>query len=88
MEINPITLTPYRKYSNFMNKLKIDKVIRDASGNIVGYELNSGGIIDNEQALYMAKNFELYDVVVTNDESGHEKIEGIGFKIDNLDEVK
>lgn len=68
--------------------LEVIKVIRDGMGNIVAYELDSGSIIDNEQAVYMAKNRELENVEVKNDEMGNEYIDGIGFDISSLPELK
>ena len=70
-----------------LEKLRIVKVIRDESGNIIGYELNPGSIIDNEQAVYMAKNNEISNVIIRQDASGREKLYGIGFDIEKLSEL-
>lgn len=71
-----------------MKKLKVEKVIKDSEKNIIGYELNSGSIIDNEQAVYMIKKGELSNVKIISDEKGKEKITGIDFDISNLPETK
>lgn len=68
--------------------LEVIKVIRDGRGNIIAYELDSGSIIDNEQAVYMAKNGELENVEVKHNEMGNEYISGIGFEINRLPELR
>ncbi|SKB00719.1 Protein of unknown function [Caloramator quimbayensis] len=71
-----------------MKSLKIEKLIKDGEKNIIGYELNTGSIIDNEQAVYMIKKGELSGVRIVCDEKGKEKIEGRDFNLENLPEVK
>ncbi|QCX33582.1 hypothetical protein FDN13_07605 [Caloramator sp. E03] len=71
-----------------MKDLKVEKIIKDGTKNIIGYELNTGSIIDNEQAVFMIKKGELGNVKIICDEKGKEKIQGIGFNIENLPEVK
>lgn len=38
-----------------MKKLEIVKLIRGGSGETIAYELDSGSIVDTEQAVYMAR---------------------------------
>lgn len=71
-----------------MKNLEVKEIIRDSERNIIGYELNSGSIIDNEQAVYMIKRGELTNVRIANDKKGEECIEGIGFDIESLPEMK
>lgn len=71
-----------------MAKLEVTEVIRDAAGEIIGYELNSGSIIDNEQAVYMIELGELSNVSVLSDKKGEEAIKGKGFDINSLPELK
>jgi hypothetical protein len=71
-----------------MKKLEVTEVIRDGRGNIIGYELNSGSIIDNEQAVYMIELGELSNVEVLSNKKGEEAIKGKGFDINSLPELK
>ncbi|EYE87340.1 hypothetical protein Q428_13865 [Fervidicella metallireducens AeB] len=71
-----------------MKNLEVKEIIRDSERNIIGYELNTGSIIDNEQAVYMIKRGELTNVRIVNDKNGAECIEGIGFDIESLPEMK
>ncbi len=71
-----------------MKKLEIWEVIRDSEGEIIGYELNTGSIIDNEQAVYMIELGELTNVSIKSKERGREAIEGKGFDINKLPELK
>lgn len=71
-----------------MKTLEVQNVIRDSSGNIIGYELNTGSIIDNEQAVYMIKKGELRNVEIVSDIKENEQIRGKGFDVNKLPEVK
>lgn len=71
-----------------MKKLEVTEVIRDSSGEIIGYELNSGSIIDNEQAVYMIELGELTNVSIKSKEKGKEAIQGKDFDINSLPELK
>lgn len=71
-----------------MKKLEVTEVIRDGAGEIIGYELNSGSIIDNEQAAYMIELGELSNVSILSNKKGNEAIEGKGFDINDLPELK
>lgn len=71
-----------------MKDLKVEKIIKDGENNIIGYELNTGSIIDNEQAVYMIKKGELSNVKIVCDKKGKEMIDGVGFSIENLPETK
>lgn len=71
-----------------MSKLEIKEVIRDGEGNIIAYELNTGSIIDNQQAVYMTKKGELQNVEIVSDKAGNETIKGVGFDINKLPEVR
>lgn len=71
-----------------MKKLQVTEVIRDGAGEIIGYELNTGSIIDNEQAVYMIELGELSNVSVLSNKRGQEAIQGKGFDINNLPELK
>jgi hypothetical protein len=72
----------------FLRKLEVEKVIRDGLGNVIAYELNSGSIIDNEQAAYMVELGELSNVEALPRAKGEVKIQGKGFDIGNLPELK
>jgi hypothetical protein len=71
-----------------MKKLEVTEVIRDGLGNIMGYELNSGSIIDNEQAVYMIELGELSNVEILSNKKGEEAIKGKEFDINSLPELK
>lgn len=71
-----------------MKKLEVTDVIKDAAGQIIGYELNSGSIIDNEQAVYMVELGELSNVSVLSNKKGEETIKGKGFNINSLPELR
>lgn len=71
-----------------MKKLEVTEVIRDPAGEIIGYELSSGSIIDNEQAVYMIELGELSNVSVLSSKRGKEAIQGKGFDINSLPELK
>lgn len=71
-----------------MKKLEVTKVIRDGAGEIIGYELNSGSIIDNEQAANMIELGEISNVSILSNKKGSEAIEGKGFDINDLPELK
>lgn len=71
-----------------MKKLQVTEVIRDGAGEVIGYELNSGSIIDNEQAVYMIELGELSNVSVLSNKRGQEAIQGKGFDINSLPELK
>lgn len=71
-----------------MKKLEVTEVIKDAAGEIIGYELSSGSIIDNEQAVYMVELGELSNVSVFSSRRGKEAIKGNGFDINSLPELK
>lgn len=71
-----------------MKKLEVTEVIRDAAGEAIGYELNSGSIIDNEQAVYMIELGELSNVSIVSSKRGEEAIKGKGFDINSMRELK
>jgi hypothetical protein len=71
-----------------MEKLQVTEVIKDAAGKVIGYELSSGSIIDNEQAVYMVELGELSNVSVLSNRKGEEMIKGNGFDINSLPELK
>lgn len=71
-----------------MSKFQIKEIIRDSAGEIIGYELDSGSIIDNEQAVYMIKLGELSNVSIVPGKDGKETIQGKGFDINSLPELK
>ena len=71
-----------------MEKYEIKELIKDAAGETIGYVLNTGSIIDNEQAVYMIELGELSNVSVLSRSKGEEAIEGKGFDINRLPELK
>ncbi len=71
-----------------MEKLEVTEIIKDAAGKIIGYELSSGSIIDNEQAVYMVELGELSNVSVLSRKKGEEAITGKGFDINSLPELE
>jgi hypothetical protein len=71
-----------------MRKLEITDTIKDSYGNIIGYELNSGSIIDNEQAVYMVQKGELSNVEIISNNRGNEMVQGKGFDLNNIPEIK
>lgn len=71
-----------------MKKLEIIKVIKDGSGNIIAYELDSGSIVDIEQAVYMASNGEIENVEVQYTGEENQTLKGKGFDINDLPELK
>lgn len=68
--------------------LEVTEIIRDAAGEVIGYELNSGSIIDNEQAVYMIELGELSNVSILSSKKGEEAVQGKGFDINSLPELK
>lgn len=71
-----------------MKKLEIVKVIRDGSGDVIAYELDSGSIVDIEQAVYMASNGEIENVEVQYSDEENQELKGKGFDINSLPELK
>jgi hypothetical protein len=71
-----------------MRKLEITDTIKDSYGNIIGYELNSGSIIDNEQAVYMVQKGELSNVEIISNTRGNEIVQGKGFDLNDIPEIK
>lgn len=71
-----------------MKKLEVTDTIKDSFGNIIGYELNSGSIIDNEQAVYMIQMGELSNVEIIPNKKGDQMIQGKDFEINDIPEMK
>jgi hypothetical protein len=71
-----------------MSKLEITDTIKDSYGNIIGYELNSGSIIDNEQAVYMVQKGELSNVEIISGTRGGGMVQGKGFDLNDIPEIK
>ncbi|MDF2673312.1 MAG: hypothetical protein K0R09_1577 [Clostridiales bacterium] len=71
-----------------MEKYEITELIKDGAGETIGYVLNTGSIIDNEQAVYMIELGELSNVSALSNRRGEEIIKGKGFDINSLPELK
>lgn len=71
-----------------MNKFSIKKVVRGANNKIIGYELNSGSIVDVDEALDLARNNQLSNVTMIHKDGEESSVSGIGIDVSNLPEIK
>ena len=71
-----------------MNKFSIKKVVRGANNKIIGYELNSGAIVDVDEALDLARNNQLSNIAIIQRSGEDGRINGIGIDASNLPEIK
>ncbi|MFA6941665.1 MAG: DUF3892 domain-containing protein [Clostridiaceae bacterium] len=71
------------------NSHKIEAVVKDNKGEIVGYRLDSGETVDKEKGVSMAKNGEITDVIVSKSKKGEEYLKSApdGDKSNNLDNL-
>lgn len=54
--------------------LKIVRVLRDNDGKIISYELNSGQIVSQNEAIEMVKEGKIKGAMLGVDEYGHQTI--------------
>lgn len=71
------------------NSHKIEAVVKDSKGEIVGYRLDTGETVDKEKGVSMARNGEIADVIVSRSKKGEEYLKSVpdGDKSNNLDSL-
>ncbi|KRQ86759.1 hypothetical protein ABG79_01511 [Caloramator mitchellensis] len=67
--------------------LKIVKVLRDNDGRVISYELNSGQIVSQNEAVDMVKRGDIKGAILGVDEYGHPTIHSV-LGSNRFDDVK